>query len=76
LAANNGHLEIYKLISDKLSVKNPKSNKGVTPQELASKYCPLIHTTTLQSQINKPIIKIMLGFFCLLLSILGTLLGA
>ena len=69
LAADNGHLEIYKLISDKLTVKNPKSNNGVTPQDLASKYCPLIHTTTLHSRIY----KFMLESFSLILGIYGLL---
>ena len=49
-----GHMEIFKLITEKVSVKNPKTNNGVTPQELASKYCSLFQTTT--ENINIPML--------------------
>ena len=39
LAAGNGHLEIFELISKNVTVKNPKRNDGVTPQKLLAEYC-------------------------------------
>ena len=38
LAAQYGHLEIFNLISENVMVKNPKTNDGVTPQELLAEY--------------------------------------
>ena len=46
IAADSGHLEVVKLISEKVSVKNPKTDDGFTPQELAAKYCKRFIATT------------------------------
>ena len=42
LAANNGHLEEIKFISEKVSVKTPKTN---------DEHCQIIHTNTAEISI-------------------------
>ena len=46
LAADNGHLEVFKFINEKVLVKNPKTIDGFTPQELAVGYCKRFIATT------------------------------